>query len=83
MLDMEESTFWDKLAKYLSSNEDEQSSNFRNYLIQDTDLKRKKAAQEASMIFGKSEKEIENLFQRINDQLDTENRLDQIPNCPD
>ena len=66
---MEESTFWEKLAKHLSSNEDADSSSFRNYLIEGTDPEIKRAVREASMIFGKSEKEVQDKFKQLDKKL--------------
>ena len=66
---MEESIFWEKLAKHLSSNQDEQFNSFRKYLIQDTDLNRKRAVREASLMFGKSEKEIQDKFEKLDQEI--------------
>ncbi len=60
---MEESVFWNKLAKYLSKNSDKEE---QATLESVTRLNgNKQALKDASAIFGKSEKEIEESFEQL------------------
>ncbi|MEM9895827.1 MAG: hypothetical protein AAF789_05615 [Bacteroidota bacterium] len=68
---MEDSVFWNNLARHLSSNEEDKPSRFKKNINQRTDSKMKEVVREASLIFGKSEKEIEDLFQRMITKLDS------------